>query len=70
MNRAADAYEQAVQAAQPSAAERILRALTWLVTGATWGLMAWLGRLWSGSWLDVAGMAAGLALCLAWAAWP
>ena len=41
MTRAADAYEQAVQAAQP------------------WG-----------AWLDVAGLAVGLLLALAWAAWP
>lgn len=41
MNRAADALEAAVQAAQP------------------WG-----------DWADVAGLAAGLLLALAWAAWP
>lgn len=69
MNEAADALEAAVQAAQPSAAERALTALTWLITGATWGLMAWLGRLWAGSWLDVAGTIAGLLLALLWAAW-
>ena len=69
MNEAAAALEAAVQAAQTSAVKRALTALTWLITGATWGLMAWLGRLWAGSWLDVAGLAVGLLLALAWAAW-
>ena len=41
MNRASDALEAAVQAAQP------------------WG-----------DWADVAGLAVGLLLALAWAAWP